>query len=488
MSKRTRAGAIADHMRCLRPLRIGFSCALLLFLGGCAASYSSYVARSLRHLERGDYTAALALLEKPSGSTNMLLYRLERGLIFHYQGLYAQSNAEFERAEHLIDRLYTRSLSREAASLLTNDAIIAYRGEEFERVLIHYYRALNYERLGDRQAVLVECRKANLKLEEYAQQAEYQLSYKNDAFMQYATGLFYEAEGELNDAYISYKDAEKGYRAYREAFGIGVPRMLLIDLARLAHTLGYDDEVQSYAERYRLRPDELQPPPGGEVVVFVESGFAPRKLENELSIPILKDDRGQAVWTVSERAVDRYHNHYTYRSYAVDYWLRLALPHYANPAPPLGAVRLREGQASAMGVLAQDLDAIARRTLDQKFDHILLRTIARGVAKYVASKSIEHTIAEAGDDEDDREFNEGLGELVGGLFNLLGNATEAADTRGWLALPRAIYIARLPAAGAATDLRIEMLDAQGGVVHTQALPPVQVAEGGKVFLSTRVFR
>ena len=90
--------------------------------------------------------------------------------------------------------------------------------------------------------------------------------------------------------------------------------------------------------------------------------------------------------------------------------------------------------------------------------------------------------------EDDREFNEGLGELVGGLFNLLGNATEAADTRGWLALPRAIYIARLPAAGAATDLRIEMLDAQGGVVHTQALPPVQVAEGGKVFLSTRVFR
>ncbi len=472
----------------LRPLRVGLCWALLLFLSGCAAAYSSYLSRSLRHLERGDYAAALALIEKPNGPTNMLLYRLERGLIFHYQGLYAESNAEFERAENLIDRLYTRSLSREAASLLTNDAIIAYRGEEFERVLIHYYRALNYERIGDRQAVLVECRKANLKLEEYAQQADYQLSYKNDAFMQYATGLFYEAEGELNDAYISYKDAEKGYRAYREAFGIGVPRMLLIDLTRLAQKLGYDDEVQSYVEHYRLRPDELQQHPGGEVVVFVESGFAPRKLESELSVPILKDDSGQAIWTVSERAVSRYHNHYTYRNYAVDYWLRLALPHYANPAPALGAVRLRDGQASAMGVLAEDLDAIARRTLDQKFDHILLRTIARSIAKYAASKGIEHAIAEAGDDEDDRAFNEGLGELIGGLFNLLGNATEAADTRGWLSLPRAIYIARLPTVGTAADLQIEMLDPQGHVLHAQTLPPVQVAEGGKVFLSTRVFR
>ena len=115
--------------------------------------YSSYVSRSLSQLRQGNYADALDQLEKPNGKTNMLLYRLERGLIFHYQGLYAQSNAEFERAERLIDRLYTRSVSREAAAFLTNDAIVAYRGEEFERVFIHYFRALNYERLGDRQAV-----------------------------------------------------------------------------------------------------------------------------------------------------------------------------------------------------------------------------------------------------------------------------------------------------------------------------------------------
>ena len=475
-------------MRSLLSLRIAICSALLLFLSGCAAGYSSYVSRSLNQLRQGNYAEALNRLEKPNGKTNMLLYRMERGLIFHYQGLYAQSNAEFERAERLIDRLYTRSVSREAAAFLTNDAIVAYRGEGFERVFIHYYRALNYERLGDRQAVLVECRKANLKLASYAQKAEYQLSYKNDAFMQYATGLFFDSEGEWNDAYISYKDAEKGYRAYREAFGISIPRMLLVDLVRVAQKLGYSDEVRLYTERYRLRPEELQPPPNGEVIVFIESGFVPRKQQNEMSIPILKDDRGDAIWTISERAVDRYNNHYVYHNYAVDYWLSLALPHYKTASLPLGAVRLRNGQNSTMGVLAEDLDVIARRTLEQKLDHILLRTVARATAKYLASKSIEKTIANAGDDEDDRVFNEGLGELVGGLFNLLGNATEAADTRGWLSLPRTVYIARLPTGGALASLQIEVLDPQGRVIHTQDLLPVEQAEGDKTFLSTRVFR
>ena len=303
-------------------------------------------------MEKGDYEGALARLEKPDGSTNKLLYRLEKGLIYHYQGRYTESNSEFEKAEVLIDRLYTRSLSRETAALLTNDAIVAYSGEEFEQTLIHYYRAMNYERLGDRQAALVECRKANLKLENYAQKAEYKLSYKNDAFMQYTTGLFFEAEGEFNDAYISYKDAEKGYRAYAEAFGTRIPRMLLVDLARLAQKLGFDDDVEQYRTAYRLRPEELTTPASGEVVVFIESGFVPRKHQVELNLPILKEDDGKGVWVVSERAVDRYGRQYTYSRYEVDYWLRMALPEYRDAAAPAQSVRLRSATHSEMAVLA----------------------------------------------------------------------------------------------------------------------------------------
>jgi hypothetical protein len=168
---------------------------LLLFLLGCAAGYSKYMGAPLKNMARGDYAGALAKLEKPEGKTNRLLYYFEKGLLLHYQGEYETSNQVFAQAERLIDQLYTKSVSREIASLLTNDAIRAYSGEEFERALIHYYRALNYQYLGQPQEALVECRKANLRLEDFAAKAEYKLTYKNDAFIQYMTGLFFEAEG-----------------------------------------------------------------------------------------------------------------------------------------------------------------------------------------------------------------------------------------------------------------------------------------------------
>ena len=468
-------------------MAMAVSLVALLFLSGCGAAYSGYMGRSLRQLEKGDYEGALARLEKPGGKTNTLLYYLEKGLILHYQGHYAASNIEFERAERLSDVLYTRSVSREIAALLSNDSVVAYRGEEFELALIHYYRAMNYARLGDRQAALVECRKANLKLEDYAQQAEYQLSYKNDAFLQYMTGLFYEAEAEWNDAYISYKDALKGYRAYAEAFGLAVPRMLLIDLARVAQRLGYDDEVAAYSERYKLRPDELLPTPGGELVVFVESGFAPRKQQVEFDVPIMKDEREVAVWTVSERAVNRYHHPRVYRHGRVDYWLKIALPEYREMRTEVAGVRLRIGAQSAMAARAEDLDAIAQRTFAQKFDTILLRTVARNLAKYVASKSIEKAFAADGDEEK-AWAREGLGEVLGGLFNLFGAAPEAADTRGWLSLPRDIRIARLPVAAGTAVPGLEFIDERGRVLAVETLPEVEVAAGEKVFVNFRTFR
>lgn len=476
---------------------IGLSVVLLLLLSGCGAAYSGYVSRSLNQLEKGNYEEALGRLEKPSGKTNKLLYHLEKGLILHYQGQYEASNVEFERAERLSDQLYTRSVSREIAALLSNDSIVAYRGEEFELALIHYYRAMNYARLGDRQAVLVECRKANLKLENYAQQAEYELSYKNDAFLQYMTGLFFEAEGEWNDAYISYKDALKGYRAYEAAFDLQAPRMLIIDLARLAQRLGYEDEVAEYTERYQLELEELQPASGGELVVFVESGFVPRKHQVEFSVPILdydvpilKDE--WEVWTVSERAIHRYHHPHVYNRRHVEYWLRVALPEYREVPSQVAGVRLRTGDQSALAATAEDLDAIAQRTFAQKFDTILLRTVARSLAKYLASKSIEEAFVDDEDDEDDEDWAKlgawGLGKALGGLVNLVGVATEAADTRGWLALPHAIRIARLAVAPGTAAPTLELLDDRGRVLAVETLPEVAVADGEKVFLNFRTFR
>ena len=489
---------------------IGLSVVLLLLLSGCGAAYSGYMSPSLNQLEKGNYEEALNKLKAPSGKTNKLLYHLEKGLILHYQGQYEASNVEFAAAERVSDQLFTRSISRQVAAMVSNDAVIAYRGEEFELALIHYYRAMNYDRLGDRQAALVECRKANQKLEDYAQQAEYELSYKNDAFLQYMTGLFFESEGEWNDAYISYKDALKGYRAYEEAFGSPVPRILLVDLVRLADYLGYEDEVGEYVESYQLAPEELQPVSGGEIVVFVESGFVPRKHQIELNMPIMMPvekavrtaaerneehpEKGQTR-TVAERAIHRYYHPHLYQQIGVDYWLRVALPEYREVQSQVAGVRLRAGNQSATAVMGEDLAAIAQQTFAEKFDSILRRTVVRNLVKYLASKGIEKAFTDDEDDEDDEDDKDGddwikeeVGKALGGLVNLLGVATEAADTRSWLSLPRTIHIARLSVPPGAATPTVEFIDVRGRVLAAEPLPEVAVADGAKVFLNVRTFR
>jgi len=423
----------------------------------------------LKRLQQGDYAGALERLEKPLGDTNKLLYRMERGLILHYQGEYDASNRQLDRAERLIDKHYTRSASREIASLLTNDAIRPYSGEEYERAFVHFYRAMNYWNLGDGEGALVECRKANERLARSASASDYELSYRNDAFLQYMTGLFYEAEGEWNDAYISYKDAERGYEAYAETFGLSTPRPVAEDLIDMSVRLGYEGDAYEYTTRYRLPHSLQRRQQMGEVVVFAESGFIARKRELEITVPIQGGHKSAHVWMVSERAVHRYHHPHSLGK--VDYWLKAALPEYRPVSTRTHAVRVCAGSDTARAYLMEDLDAIAVQSLKEKEASILLRTVARGVAKYAATKVAE--------EESD---------VLGVLVNLFGMGTEAADTRSWLSLPKTIWMSKLQLSPGTFDVVVEFLDARGGVVDAHTFSAVEVTSARPVFLSHRSFR
>ncbi|MBT6144267.1 MAG: hypothetical protein HOH74_02485 [Gemmatimonadetes bacterium] len=440
---------------------------LLVTISGCAAGYARYMGGTLRRMERRDWAAALEKLEKPSGDTNLLLYRFEKGLILHYGGQWEASNRQFEQAEGLIDR-HVRSVSREVASLLTNDAVRPYGGEEHERVLIHYFRALNYAHLGQLESALVECRKANLRLADHAQASEVQLSYLNDAFLQYMTGLFYEATGEVNDAYISYRDAAKGYAAYAEAFGQAPPVSAATDLRRTTRRLGFFAEWEEAKQQWALPTGPDLPAPGpGVITVFAETGIVGRKIDESISIPITARDHSRDVRVVSRRAVHRYHH--PIHQGRVKYWLRMALPAWRSEPSRVHGVRLRSGGAVTEGWLVEDIDAIARRTLDEKMDGILARTAARVITKTL--------VTEAAEEESD---------ILGFLVGLFGAGTEAADTRSWTSLPAAIWMARIQPPPGTGQVTLEFLDAGGRVIDVHSFTDVAVG-AGPVFLNWRSF-
>lgn len=447
----------------------------VLLVAGCA-SYVDRMAPVKAELRSGNVQAALARLDaRFKGHDDDLVYLMERGLLLRYAGRLDESNTAFERAEQRADDLYTKSISQNAASLLTADTILPYEGEDFERVLIHYYRALNYLDLGQTEGALVECRKAQRKLQFYEEShGEGSKKYRTDPFVHYLMGLIQESAGDLNDAYVSYKKAVQGFQDQEDVLGVALPASLVDDLFTATHRLSFFDEVDYLRRQYPSVARRPPPPPGDvELIVLVEVGFAPSKVEMDLRIPILEseknEDPARLTGTLRERAYER-------RSWQrVHYWLRMALPAYPPAgAPPWRAVEV-EGEPA---MLVENIEVMARASLDDRMPRVLLKTIARALAKYLATTKSEDAVA--------KKHGSSAGSAVGAILNLAAVATEQADLRAWLGLPREIHMVRLHVPAERRQITIRVAGQAGGVIAQESIP-VRHAGGPVTFVAHRVF-
>jgi hypothetical protein len=135
--------------------------ASIALIAGCAST-GEVQEELAQQMMLGDYPSALLVVESQKTGAfdgkNQLLYFLERGMLLHYDGQFAESNAAFEQAKRIGDALYTESLSDQGFSLMSNDYALDYAGENFERTMIHLFSALNYIQLGEKDSALVEIR------------------------------------------------------------------------------------------------------------------------------------------------------------------------------------------------------------------------------------------------------------------------------------------------------------------------------------------
>lgn len=450
-------------------LKLQSSLLLCVVLSGCA-TYTHNAVTFRSSLAGGHYETALQTLGSARKGPARLLYLMENGLISHYRGEYHASNRFFESAERLSDRLFTRSLSREVASLITNDQVRAYRGEEFELAFINYYRALNYWYLNEPEEALVECRKANLKLDRYAAQADYDATYRNDAFIHYITGLIYEATGELNDAYVSYRNALDAYETYHAAFGLAAPEALGRDLRRVETALDFvDNPGEAVATRDSHSAGD------GELIVFSEVGFVPHKVEEEISLPIYEGDdfsgKKDRLERVSRKIAYRHFKpHYAGKS-KVEYWLRVALPAYEDVVPRTQTIRVSAAGRQTTTALAEDLSSIAWQTFQDKQPTILARTVARGLIKYSASVKAKEK-----------------SKVLGFIVNLFSAAIETADTRSWVSLPHNVQIGRLTLPAGTHTLTLESLDDRGCVIETGTISDIDIRPGTRTFVNYRTYK
>ena len=470
---------------------------MLAALAGCAG-YSAKMVDLRPQLATGDYVGALKTIDDGAGGHDVLLTWLERGLVLRHAGRFAESNEAFAAAERTADSLFGRSLAEGAVALLTSDTNVAYRARPYEMALVPYYKALNYEDLGQPDEAVVEARRASQVLAKYVdatlgavrEQDRGDLQkVRNDAFLLWLSGMLYEADGELNDAFIAYRNAAVAFEQNAGLLGLEAPAALAGDLARTADRLGFVPELRdaavaspsvfadcgdTTADLRILRAAGRGQAGAGELVLMVETGYVPPFTQERIDFPVFKgqDDEDHERWGWSLwDGRDRWHAAGAGRE--VEYWVSVAAPALQDQSiAPYTGVRVSAGttRGYAVGSRAVDLGRAARVTFDAEKPTIMVRTIARGLTKYLATRS-------AGK----------LGKGAGFLANLLGAATEAADTRSWLTLPRQVHVVRLALPPGRHDLRLELLGADGRVAREVNLDGVVVRPGAWTFASQRIF-
>ena len=383
-------------------------------LAGCAAGYEKFHGDVSAYMAGGDCASLAAYIvdgEKDGGfegSNESLLFLLDSATALMGCGDFKASNRYFHKADILAEKLWTKSIGKEAASFLLSDYTRPYAGEDFERAFINLFSAINYVMLGEIDEALVEVRRLDSLLSMYNREYEEKNVYREDAFGRYLGGIIYDATGAVDDAFIDYRKAYATYGDYEAAYGTKMPVYMVEDYLRVAERAGRIDEVGAALKRFAGVEWKKQAETRGlGRVVFIHlAGKAPEKVSDKIII-------GTKHGPVS-----------------------LAFPKFV--AAPVGCRRSRlylesgRRRYESETELVEDIGAIAVKNLSDRRGRVIAKELARVVVKQVAMKSASD---ELGGSKKEKE-------AIRMLFNIVDTAVSRADTRSWRTLPGAIHLSR----------------------------------------------
>ena len=456
-------------------------CPTLLFLPGCSAfrSYPERVRYAQNAFADADYEEAAYALKKVSPARrDKLCFLLELGTLYHTMGDYAAGNEAFLDAVEIAREFDERALislrdsAAFAASLVVNDKMRPYRGEPFERVLLHSYLAMNFLLQHDLENARVEILQAYARQKEAREQHAKRIArtkeeaekkkldtseiiskvrgayadqrdllkkagnvYQN-AFTYYLSALVYELNGEISDAYIDVKTVH----ALNPNF---LPARR--DLLRYSRMLGLRGDYEKWRQEFGKGLEDCIPEGHGEVVLLFQCGLAPVKEEIKVGVPVPIKEHVNII--------------------------TIALPKYRSRSNPVRAARLWGG-GKELGTTQtlMDVEATAVRNLWDQALAIGFRHVVRSMGRLAATEYAKRK----------------LGGLLYVPFVLLGHAIEQADLRSWISLPRNFQALRASLPAGSHKLELELLGS--GASRRITLADVPVREGGLTFISLRSTR
>ena len=410
--------------------------AFLMLLFVSCSPYRSKLSKVESAVDNGNMNQALLQIDNNKEllkKKNHLLYLMEKGKLAHLNGQFELSNQLLEQVYMMIDDKIKTNVGQAIASKLTNPMAEPYKGEDFEKVAIHYYKALNYAELNQPNEALVEAKRINIRLNELNDKySSNKNKYTKDAFAEIIQGILYEKVGDLNNAFISYRNAADIYNNDSgRILNVNTPLQLKKDVLRTALSLGLKDEYANYKSLFRMDNYTTIERPKSEAIIFWENGLGPVKSQIKITasgvngafLGTYDDDNSNIVIPIPA---------------GINLGINaLAIPKYIRRAPSYeNASLVIDNQNEIPFELSQDYYPIAKQCLKDRMMREVIDMCVRFASKKTASKGLSML----------------AGHFLGSTAETItkwgtdaaGAALEKADTRNWQSLPATISYIRVP--------------------------------------------
>ncbi len=445
---------------------LGLIFSVLIFgsITGCSslATKTDFYKPITKELHQNNFHAVVEKIEKAKtdkkfSHKNRFLYYLDAGLAYHYAKLYDSSNIRLTAAEEAADELFTKSISKAAASLLLNDNVLEYAGEDYEILYTNLIKAMNYLSLNMFDDAFVEIRRVNNKLnlldQKYADAATRfqemsekdtanvgltytyeKVKFNNDAFARYLSMHIYAAEGLYDDAEI---DLDWLHRAFKEQ-----PHIYDFEIP----------EVSYYSQEKAI------------LSVVALTGIAPYKDAFNLRIRTDKDLNLVQVLFTGEDGNESEYTHFAL-PVSADYYFKLAVPRLVDELSDVHEIRVfADDEPIGQLSLIEDISRVAHETYNAKKSLIYIRSFSRAIYKGLIANKMKK-----------KADNGGLaGWLKKAAIDAGMDATENADLRSSFLLPGKIHVGDFEISPGTYNIRVDYLDKGGATIYTNYIDNVVV--------------
>lgn len=425
-------------------------------------------------LKKEGFEGTIQKIEKKKddiyGKNSEFLYHFDKGMLYHYTGNNKESIKSFEKAEQVYEDLYTKSVTNEAAAIVTNDNIRPYRARPFEVLLMYQYQILNYLAIGDLDGALVEVRRAQIASEALYQKDKEKVN--DNGWLRYLSAIVYEMAGEEDDAAIAYLKAAKAF----EEGNISMPKEAWEFINESLTKMDRADDLKNFKSAPLSQTPKATDAreKGQEIIVIGYAGHSPILGEMYLSGTYVsgtamnltyKDGKTGKVgsFTVFVPPVAGAGSNTFHVGFALPE--KMELPQRTS----LFSVNL-DGKMRISPEKVANIDAELEQNMKDENATTMVRTATRVILRTIAAQKAKSTT----------NTGNGIFDLVKNIAVDVGQSQlEQADLRVGLFMPNSIYVTRIPVTEGTHQLNVSALGAHGQIVGDYRLDNIKVKKGQK---------